>query len=66
MPSSKAPTKGADDARRYPTLEDELMRLRACRDASRTAREWAEWTVAMEEAQGGRPPTRAYDPELDG
>jgi hypothetical protein len=41
----------------------ELMRLRRERDQAATLREQAEWSVAIEETMGGRPPTRAGGPD---
>jgi len=42
-------------------LHSELMRLKAMRDSARTLREMSECCVAIEDALGGRPPTRAFD-----
>jgi hypothetical protein len=43
------------------TLAEELERLRRMRDGSKSLREMGEWCVAIEEAMGGRPPTRGFE-----
>jgi hypothetical protein len=63
VPEPSVPEREAIDAAAEPgTLEDELMRLRRLRDGACSLREMAEWCVAIEEAMGGRPPTRAFQP----
>lgn len=41
----------------------ELARLQKMRDGSKSLREMGEWCVAIEEAMGGRPPTRGFGGE---
>jgi hypothetical protein len=58
----------SDDAPREPqrSRDEEILRLRALRDNSKSLRAMAEWSVEIEEVMGGRPPTRAWsiDPRV--
>jgi len=40
---------------------NEILRLRTMRDRALSLREMGEWCVEIEEALGGRPPTRERD-----
>lgn len=44
----------------------ELQRLRSLRDSAASLREAAELCVVIEEALGGRPPTRGFDQQHSG